>query len=328
MLSAGDIQRLLGIEECIAAVEAAFRVYGEGKTAPPGVLGVQVENGGFHIKAGALAWQRAYFAAKVNGNFPENRRRFGLPTIQGLIVLADAENGCPVAVMDSAEVTALRTAAATAVAAKYLAREDSRTVAVCGCGVQGGYQLRALARVLQLEKAYAYDLEEQKAEQFARELSAELGIEVAAVRSFGEASRRSDVCVTCTTSQRFFLTQADVKAGTFVAAVGADNPMKQEIEPALVAASTLVVDVLEQCATIGDLHHALEAGLVTKADVHAELGEVVAGRKAGRRSEEEIIVFDSTGMALQDVAAAAVVYEKAMASGDGAGFDFSGVHKA
>ena len=323
VLAAQDVRRLLGLDECIAAVEAAFRLHGEGKTAAPGVLGVHLKDGGFHIKAGALDLTRTYFAAKVNGNFPGNGNRFGLPTIQGIIVLADGETGCPLAVMDSVEITALRTAAATAVAAKYLVRKNSTAAAICGCGVQGGYQLRALSRVLTLKKAYLFDLDHQKATQLAQQLIRDLGIEVIPVKDFGAAVRQSDVVVTCTTSRQYFLTRAHVSPGTFVAAVGADNPEKQEIEPELMAASKVVADILAQCVAMGDLHHAVRAGLVNTKDVHAELGEVVSGRKVGRTSEEEIVVFDSTGMALQDVAAAAVVYEKAVAEKAGLAMDFA-----
>ena len=323
LLTSSQVRSLLSIDECIVAVEGAFRLYGKGKTASPGILGIHAQQGGFHIKAGILELGRNYFAAKVNANFPENATRFGLPTIQGVIVLCDADNGRPLAVMDSMEITTLRTGAATAVAAKYLARKDSRVATVCGCGNQGRIQLRALARVLPLEKAYAYDLAEARALQFARELSAELGILVTAVTDLSSAVRQGDVCITCTPSRRYFLQRHDVKPGTFIAAVGADNPEKQELEPALMAKSKIVVDVLEQCATIGDLHHALRAGLVTAAAVHAELGEIVAGKKPGRTSEDEIIVFDSTGMALQDVAAAAVVYERAVQAGGGMALDFA-----
>jgi alanine dehydrogenase len=312
LLTGHDVRHLLSLDECLAAVETAFRLHGEGKTAQPGVLGVHVLNGGFHIKAGVLDLKRPYFAAKVNGNFPGNGSHGNLPTIQGVIVLADAENGFPLAVMDSVEITALRTAAATAVAAKYLARRDSQVATVCGCGVQGAFQLRALCRVVRIDKAYAFDSDPEKALQFAKQLANDLGFEITAVSDLGTAVRQSDICVTCTTALRYFLKREDVKPGTFVAAVGADNPEKQEIDPALMAESKIVTDVLQQCATIGDLHHALQAGVVTMADVYGELGEVVAGQKEGRTSEKEVIVFDSTGMALQDVAAAAIVHEKAV----------------
>src|SRR5919112_6412661 len=148
-LTRSEVASLLGLAECIDAVEEAFRLHAEGRSLPPGVLETLTEDGGFHIKAAGLSLAGgSYFAAKVNGNFPLNHERFGLPTIQGVIVLCDAGRGRPLAVIDSMELTALRTAAATGVAARYLARPDSKVAAVCGCGVQGRVQLRALAEVL------------------------------------------------------------------------------------------------------------------------------------------------------------------------------------
>lgn len=323
LLTPQEIRGLLTIDDCIGAVEHAFRLYGEGRAIAPGVLSMPVPHGGFHVKAGLLDLDRHYFAAKVNGNFPENGARFGLPTIQGVIVLCDAERGSPLAMMDSRDITALRTAAATAVAAKYLARQDSRTVTVCGCGQQGCVQLKALACVRQLRQVFAYDKNEEQALRFAREAAQELAITVSAVTDLAAAVRQSDICVTCTPSRQPLLGLNDVRPGTFIAAVGADNPQKQELHPALMAKSKIVADILEQCAAMGDLHHALDAGVVAEADVHAELGEIVAGKKAGRESEVEIIIFDSTGMALQDVAAAALVYEKAERQGSGVRLSFA-----
>jgi ornithine cyclodeaminase/alanine dehydrogenase-like protein (mu-crystallin family) len=232
-------------------------------------------------------------------------------------VLADALTGTPLAVMDSGSVTALRTGAATAVAAKLLARRDARVATIVGCGVQGELQLAAVAAVLPLRRAWVLDIDQARAEGLAARAAAALGIRVDAGRDLRAALRESDVCVTCTPSRRAIVAHGDVNPGTFVAAVGADNRGKQELEPALVASSTLVVDVLEQCAEIGELQHALAAGLMTREGVHAELAEVVAGRRPGRTRDDEITVFDSSGTALQDVAAAVVVYEKALSSGRG-----------
>ena len=313
ILTRGDVARLLGWDECIAAVEDAFRLHAEGRSLAPGVLAVHAPDGGFHVKAAGLPLGRLYVAVKTNGNFPENPRRHGLPTIQGVIVLCDATDGRPLAVMDSMEITVRRTAAATAVAAKRLARPDAHTATLCGCGVQGRAQLRALARVLPLRRAFAFDADPAAARAFAAELAPELGLEVIAVTDLGAAVAASDVCVTCTTARKAFLMKEHVRPGTFVAAVGADHHEKQELDPRLMASAVVVADVLEQCASIGDLHHALAAGAMVKEAVHAELAEVVSGRKPGRRSAEEITIFDSTGTALQDVAAAAVVYEKAVA---------------
>ena len=317
VLTRRDVEALLGWDECIAAVEGAFRLHAEGRSLAPGVLGVRAPRGGFHIKAAGLPLGRLYFAAKTNANFPDNPRRHGLPAIQGVIVLCDADDGRALAVLDSIEVTIRRTAAATAVAARHLARPESRTVTICGCGTQGRAQLRALARVLPLHRAWAFDADEPAARAYAAEMGAELGLEVTPIASPAEGLATSDVCVTCTPSRDPFLMREQVRPGTFVAAVGADSADKHELDPALMAAGVVVTDVLEQCASIGDLHHALEAGAMSRDSVHGELAEVVTGRKAGRRSPHEITIFDSTGTALQDVAAAAVVYEKAIAGGIG-----------
>jgi alanine dehydrogenase len=317
LLRRSDVAALLGVEECIAAVERAFMLHAQGKTTPPGILGIHAQGGGFHIKAGLLDLGRTYFAAKTNANFPQNMSRFGLPLIQGTIVLCDGENGYPLALMDSMELTIIRTGAATGLAAKYLARPDAKVATVCGCGNQGRISLRALAQVRPLTRAYAFDIDEEEAGRFAIELSRELGIEVRGVSDLAKAVAESDICVTCTPSREPFLKREYVSRGTFVAAVGADSEGKQELEPELLKSSKVVVDLLEQCAAIGELHHAIEKGLITRSDVHAELGEVIAGKKEGRTSEDEVIIFDSTGTALQDVAAAAIVYEKAIDSGRG-----------
>ena len=317
ILTRRDVAALLSIEECINAVEHVFRLHGEGKTQAPGVLGVHGHDGGFHIKAGVLRLDRPYFAVKTNANFPQNPKRLGLPTIQGIIVLADADNGYPLAVMDSTEITAQRTAAATAVAAKYLARPESKTLTICGCGIQGRVSLRALMGLFPLEQVFAYDVDSTRSEKFANALSAELGIKMKAVDQLEDATLQSDICVTCTPSKQFFLKPEHIAPGTFVAAVGADNEDKQELDPILVGRSKVVADLVEQCATIGELHHALEQKVMTKEQVHAELGEVVAASKPGRTSNDEVIVFDSTGMALQDVVTSALVYERARQQGAG-----------
>jgi ornithine cyclodeaminase/alanine dehydrogenase len=323
LLTGRDVAAMLTIEECMTAVEHAFKLYGEGRSSPPGILGVHARDGVFHIKAGLLNLDRSYFAAKVNANFPENVRRLGLPTIQGVVVLSDGENGYPLALMDSIEITIQRTGAATGVAAKHLAKSDSKTVTICGCGNQGRISLRALTKVLPIEKVWAYDRDQGQTQKFASELAGELRIDIKAVGDLRTAVRQSDVCITCTPSKQPFLKEDFVTPGTFIAAVGADNPEKQELEPALLSRNKVVVDVLEQCSSIGELHHALDAGVITIEDVYGELGEVIAGVKPGRTSSDEIIIFDSTGMALQDVVTAAAVYEKAVREGAGTLIDFA-----
>lgn len=327
LVSRAQVCELLTLDACVDAVEAAFRLLGEGRVAPPSTLGVHVGGGGFHVKAGAAALGREWFAAKINANFPRNPERLGLPTIQGLVALFDGENGRLLALLDSAELTALRTAAATAVASKYLARSDSTAATVVGCGRQAKAQLRALLRVLRLERVFAVDIDRSRAESYALEMASELSIDVTPAEGLRTALSKTDVLVTCTPSRAAFVRLEDVRPGTFIAAVGADDESKQEIEEALMAASVVVVDLLPQAALIGDLHHAIARGLMGAEDVRGELGALVAGRAPGRRSAEEITIFDSTGIALQDLTAAVAVYERAQGRSESPEmkrFDFGG----
>lgn len=324
ILRRSDVAGLLSLEECIRAVEAAFRLLGEGKIGVPGILGMHVANGGFHIKAATMDGGRGYFAAKTNANFPGNPQRAGLPAIQGTVCLCDAENGYPLALMDSIEITLLRTAAASAVAARHLARRDPKVITICGCGNQGSVQLHAIYKTFPgLQHAFVFDIDESRAHGLAARMQTAIAIPVEAVRDLRSAVAASNICVTCTPSRKEYLDRGCVRRGAFIAAVGADNPEKSELSPSLLAASKVVVDALQQASTIGDLHHAITAGAMTADRVYAELAEIVAGKKPGRTNDDEIIVFDSTGLAIQDVAAAIVVYERAVAQDIGLNVDFA-----
>jgi ornithine cyclodeaminase/alanine dehydrogenase-like protein (mu-crystallin family) len=280
-------------------------------------------DGTFHAKGGFLARGPGYVALKVNANFPRNPGR-GLPTIQGAILLFETGSGAPLAVLDSIEITRQRTGAATALAARSMARPDSRIATICGCGEQGHVQLRALRHVLPLERAFAWDADPLAARDYANRSTAELGLDVTAVAELRAATLSSDVIATCTTSATPFLGVEDIRPGTFIAAVGADSPGKSEISPALFARARVVADLVEQTVAMGDLHHAIAAGAVSADHPLGELADLVAGRLSGRASPDEITLFDSTGVGLQDVAAAAVAYERAVAQEVGIPVDLRG----
>ena len=318
LLCRADVERLLAPRLCIAAVEEAFRRLAEGQVPPPGILGMHAGEGSFHVKAGFLTLDRPYFAAKLNANFPHNGARHGLPTIQGAVILSDAVNGTLLAVMDSIGITALRTAAASAVAAKFLAREACDTALIVGCGGQARAQLQALLCVRKPRRVLAYDQDSKRAQAFAALMPA-----VTTVSDLDAAAAESDLIITCTTARKFILRRDVIQPGTFIAAVGADSEQKQEIDPALMAAAKIVTDLTDQGAAIGDLHHAIAQGTMTREDVHAELADVVAGRKPGRETADEITLFDSTGTGLQDVAAAIAVYREALRERVGTSFQFT-----
>jgi ornithine cyclodeaminase/alanine dehydrogenase-like protein (mu-crystallin family) len=307
ILTRSDIVAVLSLDDCIAAVEEAFRAYGERRVEAPQSLGIHATDGGFHVKAALLD----VFAAKVNANFPMNPQRHGLPTIQGVIVVSDSTNGRLLALLDSIEITILRTAAATAVAAKYLAKRDASVVTIVGCGVQGRANLAAIRRVRPIARAFGYDVNPEASLPGA-EMTRDLAAAIAA----------SDIVITCTPSRAPIIDAAHLHDGLFIGAVGADNPQKQEIAADAMAQARVVVDVLEQAATMGDLHHAIEANAMTRDGIHAELGDIIAGRVAGRTNDAQTFIFDSTGTALQDVAAASIAVRRARERGLGTEIEF------
>jgi ornithine cyclodeaminase/alanine dehydrogenase-like protein (mu-crystallin family) len=261
-------------------------------------------------------------AIKLNGNYPGNPAANGLPTVQGVIYLADATNGRPLALMDSIEITINRTGAATTLAARHLARHGSRVATICGAGVQGRIQARAIAAAAKLNTIHVWDIRPDAAKKLAGDLAQDLRLDVRPSADLA-ITRESDIIVTATSSKAAFLTPELVRPGTFIAAVGADNDDKSEIAPALYARSQVVVDSREQAAEIGDLHHALAAKAVTSDHVHGTLGEIVSRAKPGRTDASSITLFDSTGMGLQDVAAAVAIYGRALASDAGQRFTFN-----
>jgi alanine dehydrogenase len=317
LLSGRQLRILLSPAKAIAALRDAYRALDSHRGDQGRSIGFQIAGGSLHVKAGLLPGSHRAFAAKVNVNLPGNPQARGLPTIQGVVVLADTRDGRPLAILESASLTALRTAATAALAAGFGARPEAGVAAIIGCGAQASDQLAAFRAAFSLREVRVFDLDQAKAEAFARVA----GAPCRAVRSLEAALAGADICVTCTTATSPILGAALDLKGCFIAAVGADNPTKQEIAPGLLARSRILVDDLEACAAGGDLHHALAAGAVTRQQVHADLAELAAGRKPGRVTPEELVIFDSTGSGVQDVAVAWAAYEAARDDGGCTRFD-------
>lgn len=310
LLSRSVIAGLASTRDYLDAMRAAFLGLAERRydLAPVGHL--PAASGAFHLKCATRLAQPALAVVKVNANFPGNAGARDLPTIQGFIALLDAERGCVLALMDSIEITARRTAATTALAAGHLARPGSRTLALVGCGLQALYHLDALRDVAPLEAVRYCDPRDPAADAFERHARRH-GLVAERVLDPGTAARGADIVVTVTTSSRPLLGSADIEPGAFVAGVGADNPAKHELSPELLQASRVVVDSRAQASESGDLAHAIRQGVMGVGEVHAELAEVVSGRVAGRDGEHRRYVFDSTGLAVQDHAAAEMIFDLA-----------------
>jgi len=314
LFSRDAISKLATTRDYLAAMQTAFADLAASRFEVPAVGHVPGVGGMFHIKAAQRAGSPPLAVIKVNGNFPNNRVQHDLPTIQGFIALLDAERGCVLALMDSIEITARRTAAATALAAKYLAKRGSRSLAMIGCGVQALYHVEALRDVASIETVAFCDPRDEAAATFGARVR-DLGLNARKVDAAKDAARGVDIVVTVTTSTRPLLGLADIDPGTFVAGVGADNPSKHELGTDLMRASCAIVDSVAQASTMGDLHHAIAAGAMKATDVRGDLADLVAGKSAGRSSDDERWVFDSTGLSIQDLAAAEMIYARARAAG-------------
>lgn len=323
LLSGDDLRILLRPQAAVDAMRAAYAAHADDRSDVGRSLAFVVDGGSIHVKSALLPGSRAAFAAKVNVNRPGNPDRNGLPTIQGIVVVSDPDSGRPLAVMESIALTGLRTAAAAALAAQFGARANSTRIAIIGCGAQAPYQLEAMRAVLPLQEIRLFDHIRTRAEVLAT-AEAVAGCSVVVSPNVRAAAEGADVCVTCTTAIAPILSGDMDLAGCFVAAIGADGSGKHEIAPGLLGRARILVDDIEACAAGGDLAHALRDGAVSRDRVHADLADLAAGRKHGRLSPDELVVYDSTGSGIQDVALAWFAYKEAVRTGRGVCFDLAG----
>ncbi len=293
----------------IEAVTSAHRLHAENKIIETGLLHADAPNGEYHIKTGGLIGERSYYGLKANGGFFNNRTQYGLPNVLGIIYLSDAENAYPLAVFESSLISKMRTAAATAVAAKYLLPKSSLRLGVIGYGNQAEAQIKALLYIANFESIQVGGRNEEKLDEFVRRMKQELHIPID--RAIPEAvCKESNVLVTCTPSTSFLVEKAWIDKGTFIAAIGADSPGKNELDPMIFAKAKVVGDIKSQIIEVGESQNPIKAGIITADDIHGDLGELITGKITGRTSDDEIIIYDSTGTAIQDIACAAYIYEK------------------
>jgi ornithine cyclodeaminase/alanine dehydrogenase-like protein (mu-crystallin family) len=306
------------MRQAIEAMKGAFAQLSAGQADVPLRVALQVER-----HSGVTLFMPAYLATddqmavKIVSVFNDNPAK-GLPLIHALVVVLDPTTGRPAAVMDGTALTALRTGAVSGAATDLLARRGAHVAAIFGAGAQGRTQLEAVCAVRPIREAWVYDVVLERAVAYADEMSQRLSLPVGVAESPAGAVRRADVICTATTSSSPVFEDADVRPGTHVNAVGAYTPQMQEIPAETVLRAKVVIDHREaSLAEAGDLLIPLQRGLMAEDHIYAELGELVSGRRPGRASSEEITLFKSVGVAVQDVAAAGAVLETARRLGLG-----------
>lgn len=315
LLSKKEIEELLSMEECLNAVEHAFKLHGLGKTQMPAKIYLIFEKGDLRAMP---AYIEGHAGIKWVNSHPFNREK-GLPTVMAILIYNDPETGFPLAVMDATHITNIRTGAGGGVAVKYLSRKDSRTAGFVGCGMQARTQLQAIMEVREIEAVKAFDISGQAVRDFVK-FAGNLGLD--AYEAGIEEACRSDIVVTTTPSREPVVKAEWIQEGTHINAIGADAPGKQELDPEILIKAKIVVDDYEQAIHSGEVNVPISKGMISEKDIYASIGEIVAGLKEGRESDEEITVFDSTGLAIQDIATASIIYEKAVKEGKGVRFSF------
>jgi ectoine utilization protein EutC len=306
------IRAAVGTSDAVASVREAFRADGLGRTTVPAVINLAIPgtSGEFHVKTAHVAGI-PHVAVKVASGFYENAAR-GLPTGTGLMMLFEADTGMPAAILlDNGYLTDVRTGAAGAVAAEALARNDIETVGVIGSGVQARQQVRCLREVRRFRRLVAWSNDPPGLNRYVEEMGKELAVDARAAGGAEEVCREADLLITCTPAREPLVSADWLRPGLHVTALGSDGPGKQELDPhALVRADLVVTDRRSQCARLGELQHALAAGLLHEDQVYADLGEIVAGRKPGRTSDRQITIADLTGVGFQDTAIASLAFAR------------------
>jgi alanine dehydrogenase len=321
LLTRKDVENVLTMKDAIAAVEDGFRQLALGNVIMPQRTAIRIpEYHGLHLGMPAYVGGGeggGSLALKAVTVYPDNPSEYGLPTTLGTLLLHDPRTGALVALMDAGFLTAMRTGAASGVATKYLAQDDARSVGVFGAGVQARTQLMATCEVRAIERATVYDLGREAREAYASEMSERLSISVETTDD-PRICAEQDVIVAASSSRTPVFDGAWLKPGTHINGIGSHSPDARELDTKTVQRAKVVPDYTDAClAEAGDLIIPIQEGAITEDHIHASLGEVVAGLKPGRESAEEITLFKSVGLAVQDAATAAQVYELAQAAGVG-----------
>jgi len=317
LLSEKEIAGLISIEEVMEAVELAFKedALGYAQNPPKVYLNFPKYNGDLRVMPAYLERQDIA-SVKIVSVHSDNLQKFGLPSVRGSILLLDPINGSVLSIMGGRNITAMRTAASGGIAAKYLANRNSKVATFIGAGIQARAQLMALLSVCScLEEIRVWDISPKAVDAYISDMKSKANnIKFVYANDIAEAVQGADIVVTTTPSREPLVLDSWVSDGTHFNCIGADAPGKEELDPKILKRAKIIVDNYEQACHSGEINVPLSKGIIGRDNIWAEIGEVLTGRKAGRTSTQEITVFDTTGIAVQDAITAKLVYQKALHS--------------
>jgi alanine dehydrogenase len=324
LLNRQDVEGLISIKEVIATVEEAYKAFNSGQVIQPAYTCIHLPppRGEIDFKLGYCEANEIISMKASSGGFPNNPIEHSVPSGMGTILLFDARTCALICVMDGSLITGLRTGAAGAVSVKALARKDAKTITSIGTGNQARMQIRAIREVMTIEAIHAWDHHTASLAQYQADIEREFGIPVVMARSKQDAVEQADILVTTTRGKGSLVEAAWVRPGTHIVAIGTDTQGKQELEPDIFRNAKIVNDSIAQCVEKGETWHPLNEKIISADDIHAEIGEILLGKKPGRETDDEITIFDSTGMAIQDNTTSNRIYRNAIASNTGTSFEF------
>jgi alanine dehydrogenase len=317
ILTDEEVKKLLSLSEVVEAVESAFKEKGLGRVQMPAKIYLYYRKYDGDLRTmPAFLEDLGISAVKIVNVHPNNPTKNGLPTVMAVITLIDPSTGAPIAIMGGTTITDMRTGAAGGIAAKYLARKDSRVVGLVGAGAQARTQLMALLQVYRKLEVRVWSRTEETKEKFLAEIRQAYGdvVRIISAASVRKTVEGADVVVTTTPSRTPLVMDDMVSAGTHITCIGADAVGKEELDPNILKRAKIVVDDWTQASHSGEINVPISSGIITKGNIWAEIGEIVASLKPGRQGADEITVFTSTGLAVQDAVTAKIAYSKAIAA--------------
>ncbi len=318
LLNKKEVKQILNMTDTIAAVEEAYKDFNRKLVVQLPILSIEVPdyNGEMDLKAG-YSKSTEMITVKTAVGYWDNPKHYNLPTLLATITLYDGKNGYPVCVMDGSLITGYRTGAAGGVSAKVLARKNSEVVGMIGAGNQARMQVVSLKEVLPIKTVKVWSPIGEDMLKYKQDIESMLDIQVILCDEPKEAVKYSDIIVTATSSKNSIVQDEWISPGTHIIAIGADMEGKQELDSKIFSHAKIVVDNIQQCVHRGETQNPIREGIITEKDLHGEIGEILLGTKLGRESNEEITIFDSTGMSIQDNITACMIFKNAIRLGLG-----------
>jgi len=324
LLTKEEVGKLISMKEVIGTVEEAYKAFSSGQVVQPDYIGIHLPEprGEIDFKVGYCKTNEIISMKASSGGFLDNPTAHGVPNGMGSVLLFDARSCALICVMDGSLLTGLRTGASGAVSVKALARKNAKKITCIGTGNQARMQIRAISLVMQIEEIHAWSRNPETCARFKADIEGEFDIPVILADSKKEAVEQADILITTTRGKGPLVEASWVKPGTHIVAIGTDMKGKQELDPEIFRHAKIVNDSISQCIDKGETWHPLNEKIISLDDIHGEIGEILLGRKPGRENDEEITIFDSTGMAIQDNTTAEKIYRNALESNVGTFFSF------